>query len=105
MFLAHGGTPNLIISRTVNLTFEKMPTHELVSRSGDISLGRVLGSKYKKVNSIRNQWSTSFFFLWVDAYQPSSGFHANLSDGWLFESEGNLFQSRMKVTYSIMNVC
>ena len=73
-----------------------MPTHELVSRSGDISLGRVLGSKYKRVNSIRNQWSTSFFFLWVDAYQPSSGFHANLSDGWLFESEGNLFQARMK---------
>ena len=73
-----------------------MPTHEVVSKSGDISLGRVLGSKYKRVNSIRNQWSTSFFFLWVDAYQPSSGFHANLSDGWLFESEGNLFQSRMK---------
>ena len=73
-----------------------MPTHELVSKSGDISLGRVLRSKYKKVNSIRNQWSELPFFLWVDAYLPSSGFHANLSNGWLFESKGNLFQARMK---------
>ena len=73
-----------------------MPTHELVSKSGDISLGRVLVSKYKKVNSIRNQWSELPFFLWVDAYLPSSGFHANLSNGWLFESKGNLFQARMK---------
>ena len=85
------------VFRTVNLTFENMPTHELVSQSGEISLGRVLNSKYKRVNSVRNQiGSISWNFLLTDAYRPSSGFHADLTDGWLFTNDGNLFNSRMK---------
>ena len=85
------------VFRTVNLTFENMPTHELVSQSGEISLGRVLNSKYKRVNSVRNQMgSISWNFLLTDAYRPSSGFHADLTDGWLFTNDGNLFNSRMK---------
>ena len=85
------------VFRTVNLTFENMPTHELVSHSGEISLGRVLNSKYKRANSVRNQMgSISWNFLLTDGYRPSSGFHADLADGWLFTNDGNLFNSRMK---------
>ena len=85
------------ISRTVNLTFENMPTHELVSPSGEISLCRVLNSKYKRANSVRNQiGSITLNFLLTDGYRPSSGFHADLADGWLFNNDGNLFNSRMK---------
>ena len=85
------------VSRTVNLTFENMPTHELVSQSGDISLGRVIRSKYKRANSVRNQFELTFWkFLLTDGYRPSSGFHADLADGWLFTNGGNLFNSRMK---------
>ena len=89
----------MIISRTVNLTFENMPTHELVSQSGEISLGRVLYSKYKRANSIRNQWTLPNFVL-TDTYNASSGFHANLSYGWFEAGQNspprNLFQSRVK---------
>ena len=64
----------------------------MVAQSGDISLGEVLSSnKYKRVNSIRNQWTTSLFFLLVDTIQPSSGFHSGIPDhGWLFERDGNM---------------
>ena len=73
-----------------------MPTHEFISQSGEISLGRVLSSKYKRANSVRNQFeSTLWNFLVTDGYRPSSGFHADLDDGWLFTNGGNLFNSRM----------
>ena len=79
------------------MTFENMPTHEFISQSGEISLGRVLSSKYKRANSVRNQFeSTLWNFLLTDGYRPSSGFHADLDDGWLFTNGGNLFNSRMK---------
>ena len=85
-----------------------MPTHELISENGSVTLS---GLKYLKSNSVNKQWAKSFSFLWSDAFQPASGFHANAtsdanasanvnananSDGWLFESKGNLFQARMK---------
>ena len=94
------------------MTFERMPTHELISENGRVVLS---GLKYLKSNSVNKQWAKSFSFLWSDAFQSVSGFHANAtsdananananstatananSDGWLFESKGNLFQARMK---------
>ena len=61
-------------SRTLNLTFERMPTHELISENGRVVLS---GLKYLKSNSVNKQWAKSFSFLWSDAFQPASGFHAN----------------------------
>ena len=81
----------MIVFRTVNLTLENMPTHELVSRSGEISLGKVLHSKYKRANSVRNTMGSTFWnFLLTNSYRPTSGFHADLAD------DGNLFNSWMK---------
>ena len=54
-------------SRTLNLTFERMPTHELISENGRVVLS---GLKYLKSNSVNKQWAKSFSFLWSDAFQP-----------------------------------
>ena len=53
--------------RTVNLTLEKMPVHELISNDGELSLDGVLSSEYKRIDSLKSHWwsatSKSIFTL------------------------------------------
>ena len=86
--------------RTVNLTLEKMPIHELISKDGELSLDGVLSSEYKRIDSLKSQWwsatTKSIFALWYGTFRPSFGLHVNFSSGWVFGDEGNLIQSRMR---------
>ena len=86
--------------RTVNLTLEKMPIHELISNDGELSLDGVLSSEYKRIDSLKSHWwsatSKSIFTLWDGTFRPSFGLHVNFSSGWVLGDEGNLIQSRMR---------
>ena len=78
----------------MNVTYQDMSTHELFGENGTIGFGQSFRQTKAKINSINNHPVGRFLGHWynflTDNFRPSSGFHADLVDDSLTNTNESL---------------